>query len=172
MATGAVSAPSNYYSGLGNGGGVFAYSDMQASTSVCIAANYLCAKGTTTGGDGTPNVWGAGININLNQASIAAAQNTYSIPSTSTGVHYSVSNIPPEGLRIAIDDAVSSTEYCATVTTASGTIAWSSFNSTCWNNLGTYLTGPPPSSRYLNFQVQAPYQTPGSFNFCVTSVSF
>jgi hypothetical protein len=171
---GALSAPGGYYTGIADGGLIYSYADGNGSTA-CVDANNVCVMGTTAAGNGTGNIWGGGIGIHLNQAdSTTAPDNEYLVPSTSTGIYYSVSNVPAtQGLRIVTDDATTNTEYCAVVSAASGSVPWTSFNSTCWQpSTGTYLKGPPTYSRYIQFQAPAVYAIPGTFNFCVTSVYY
>jgi hypothetical protein len=53
---------------------------------------------------------------------------------------------------------------------ASGTITWAKFNTKCWDNSGTFLTGAPTGPIHIAFQIPSiAAATP--FAFCVDSVS-
>jgi hypothetical protein len=50
-------------------------------------------------------------------------------------------------------------------------VAWGKFNSKCWDNSGTFLTGAPADATHIEFQIPAvAAATP--FEFCVDSVAF
>src|SRR5579859_577904 len=115
--------------------------------------------------------WSSGIAVNLNQAAATGpsspAVNTTA--ATGTGVQYALTNLPPQGMRIVIDNG--GTDYCAPLPSASGTIYWASFNTKCWDYSGTSLSGPPATATHLLFQVTSDAaSTP--FDICVTAVSF
>jgi len=66
---------------------------------------------------------------------------------------------------------VGTQQYCAVMTTASQTIPWTSFNTTCWAPAaGTALTGAPNATN-IQFEASAGL-TAGTFDFCVTALSF
>jgi hypothetical protein len=91
------------------------------------------------------------------------------LAATGTGIKYSLSNLPPQGMRIVIDN--NGTDYCTPIAAASGTVTWAAFNTKCWDNSGTFLTGAPAAATHILFQITADAaSTP--FNVCVTSVSF
>jgi hypothetical protein len=154
---------------IGNGGYAYAYDDGAGSTN-CMDANAMCTSGTT--GAMSSTVWGAGIGVNLNQAQGTATNPNPpvgSLAATGVGIGYSISSLPPQGARIAIDS--NGTDYCAVLTGSSGTVPWSAFNTKCWNGSGTSLTGAPSVATHIEFQVPATAAaTP--FAFCVDSVSF
>jgi hypothetical protein len=66
--------------------------------------------------------------------------------------------------------SVAGTDYCVKLATASGTVAWTDFNTACWDNTGTKLAGAP-NTAHIGFQVTAATAA-GNFDFCVTAVSF
>jgi hypothetical protein len=157
---------------VGDGGGTYSYDDGNGST-VCVDPNFLCGAGITAVGDALGTVWGAGIGFALNAANVAnATENPYVPPSTSSGIYYAVSSVPVQGLRIVTD--VSGSQYCADVSLLSGLVPWTSFNTACWApTTGSYLSGPPSTSHYIQFQVPAIYGGPReSFNFCVDNVFY
>jgi hypothetical protein len=173
VATGALSTPNEYYTGIGAGGQTYGYADTYGSTA-CVDTNSFCGSGTTAAGDGTGNIWGGGIGVHLNQAMNVTTVGEWLVPSASAGISYAVSNVPvTQGLRVVTDDYVSGVEYCALVSATSGTVLWTDFNSKCWQpSLGTYLSGPPTYSSYINFQAPAVYGVTGSFSFCVTALAY
>jgi hypothetical protein len=165
---------SNYVASsvIGDGGYGFAYDDMVASTS-CVLSTALCGAGST--GVASTTVWGGGIGFNLNQAmatgSMSPPVDAYPIPTTATGITYALSSL--EGtMRIVLTTSDAPDGYGYTLTAASGTVPWASFNTTPWAPAtGTALTGAPQNAQAIEFEVVAG-AAPTSFNFCVTSVSF
>jgi hypothetical protein len=177
VASGAVPLTDNYIAGsvIGDGGYAFSYADgiTPGGSTACVNSTALCATGQT--GVSSMTVYGAGIGFNLNQmmatSSASPPINTYSV--MGVGISYSLSNMPTQGARIAIGDSdgTTGTDYCATLPGKSGTVLWSSFNTKCWDNSGTSLSGPPSNPVHVEFQVPAG-ATAAPFDFCVTSVSF
>jgi hypothetical protein len=88
---------------------------------------------------------------------------------TGSGISYSLSTLPAQGMRLAIDEG--GVDYCAPLTAASGTIKWTSFNTKCWDNSGMALAGAPNTATYVHFQVTAATAV-AAFDFCVTALSF
>jgi hypothetical protein len=172
VASGAISTASNYVASsvIADGGYAYAYEDKGGSTA-CLDSTSLCGMGTTGVAAGS-TVWGAGIGLNLNQAQATSSTsppiNTYAV--TGSGITYSLSNLPPQGMRLTIDNG-GTTDFCAPITAASGTVKWATFNTACWDDSGTALTGAPTAATHINFQVDAGTAS-GTFDFCVTAVSF
>ena len=125
-----------------------------------MAPNSLCVAGTT-GAWNPPagTVWGVGFGVNLSPFSTP-------VQLSGTGVTVALTGLPA-GVGMTVGVA----GYCAVITAATQTIPWTSFNTQCWDPAkGVALTGPPNSS---NFQFQASSRTTaGSFDFCVTALSF
>jgi hypothetical protein len=171
-AAGAIPVASNYLAAsvIGKGGYTFSYSDGKGSTA-CNDMTAFCGAGTTAIADPMGTIWGAGLGANLNQAMATSSASppvgTYS--ATGSGIAYTISNLPTQGMRLIIDN--SATDYCAPLSAASGTVKWASFNSKCWDGSGTSLTGAPTAATHVQFQVTAG-PAAGPFNFCVTAVSF
>jgi hypothetical protein len=119
----------------------------------------------------TGTVWGAGIGASLNQAMATSVASPpvgqYAV--TGSGISYSLSDLPAQGMRLAVDEG--GTDYCAPLMSASGTVKWASFNTKCWNNSGMALAGAPKAATYIHFQVTAATAA-APFDFCVTAVSF
>jgi hypothetical protein len=172
VASNAIPLSGNYLSAgtVGKGGYAYSYEDGKGSTA-CMTSAALCGKGSTAVADAAGTIWGAGIGINLNQAAAttSASPAVDTTQATGTGVQYALSNLPPQGMRIVIDSG--GTDYCAPIGSASGIVYWSSFNTKCWDDSGTALTGPPATATHLLFQITADAaSTP--FDVCVTGVSF
>jgi hypothetical protein len=155
---------------VGDGGYAYAYGDHLGS-SACIDATAFCGAGTTAVVTPTGTVWGAGVGVSLNQAMATSAASPpvepYAV--TGSGISYSLSNLPVQGLRLAIDEA--GQDYCAPLTAAGGKIEWASFNTKCWDHSGMALAGAPKTATYVHFQVPAATAM-AAFDFCVTAVSF
>lgn len=171
IANGALPLMSNYLAGsvIGDGGYAYAYDDKNGS-SACLDSTAYCTSGTTGIANGSI-VWGAGVGSSLNQAMAMNMQqppiNPYAV--TGSGVSYTLDNYPSQGMRMIIDEG--GTDYCAPLSGASGTVKWASFNTKCWDNSGTTLSGAPQTATHLQFQVTAGMSA-GSFSFCVTALSF
>jgi hypothetical protein len=151
----------------------FTFSDKIAS-SVCMLPNSLCGAGTVGAQNPTGGytVWGAGFGFSLSTLTTPAAQMPVQL--AGTGVAITVTSLPTNAdMRLQVKHYVGATgtTYCALMTTATQTIPWTSFNTMCWAPAtGVALTGPPNTS---NFQFQASSRpTAGSFDFCVTSLTF
>ena len=188
VASGAIALTSNYLPaanlGVGMGGYAYSYSDSQngvgGTTTICLDSSALCAMGTTDTNAVSAH-YGAGIGFNINQAQATSCASTpidaLTISSSAVGISYSLSNLPPGGVRLAIGNFTSGTagpgneDYCVSLSAASGTIPWAAFNTQCWSNTGTFLTGPPTAPTHIEFGLPSSTSSE-SFNFCVESVGF
>jgi hypothetical protein len=150
----------------------FTFNDKTKST-VCMLPSSLCGAGTVGAQDPpTYSVWGAGFGFSLSTFTTATTE--VPVQLTGTGVTVTVTSLPTNAdMRLQVKHYVGATgtTYCALMTTATQTIPWASFNTMCWDpTKGVALTGPPNTS---NFQFQASSRlTAGSFDFCVTALSF
>jgi hypothetical protein len=192
LASGAIPLMGNFLvstaagaTGLGAGvmGYAYSYNDSQndagGTSTACLSPTALCTTGTTDISNTTGSHYGAGIGFNLNQAQSTSCAsmpiNPFTVPAGSVGISYSLSNLPPGGMRLAIGNyvsATSGTDYCTTLTAASGVVPWAAFNSQCWvNTAGDFLTGPPTAPIHIEFQLPSG-ATAGTFDFCVDSVGF
>ena len=147
----------------------FGFSDGLGST-YCVDANSLCAAGTTAAQNPpTYTIWGAGFGFSLSPQTTL----TTSVPVqlTGSGVSVTLSSLPTGGATARVQVTVAGTQYCAAMTSASQTIPWSSFNTTCWAPAtGTALAGAPNTT---NIQIEASAgTTAGAYDFCVTALSF
>jgi hypothetical protein len=171
-----VSCPSSYCN-CGDGGYGFTYSDSQnmppllpGPSTVALETNgTLCVSGNVgqVVGMDYADDWGAGFGCNLNQAQGAS---TPANPLTLTGAGIIVwtSAVPAcTSARVVIDNG--GVDYCAPLT--SGVLMpWGSFNTTCWNNLGTFLTGAPTSTTVRVQLVSSATQSCPFTDFCITKL--
>jgi hypothetical protein len=133
-----------------------------------LSANNLCAAGTVAAQDPpTYSVWGAGIGFSLSPDTTV----TTSVPVqlSGTGVSVTLSSLPT-GAEMRLQVNVGTTAYCAKMATASQTIAWTKFNTKCWDDSGTALTGAPKTPN-IQFQVSSGTAA-GKYDFCVTALTF
>jgi len=171
--TGGLSCPNGLCTVGAYSGYDFTFSDKIAS-SVCMLPNNLCGAGTVGAQNpaGGYTVWGAGFGFSLSTLTTATTETPVQL--AGTGVTVTVTSLPTNAdMRLQVKHYVGAvgTTYCAIMTTATQTIPWTSFNTMCWAPAtGVALTGPPNTS---NFQFQASSRlTAGSFDFCVTALSF
>jgi hypothetical protein len=142
-------------------GMLYVYSD--GTSTICAGPDNLCVSGTTGVADTAGKIWGAGVGFNLDKADPPAE-----VQLSGTGMTYALSALPSQGMRAQV--TVGSKDYCVKLASASGTVAWADFNTACWDNSGTKLSGAPKTP-HIGFQVTAG-STAGTFDFCVTKVSF
>jgi len=171
--TGGLSCPGGLCTVGAYSGYDFTFADKIAS-SVCMLPNSLCGAGTVGAQNpaGGYTVWGAGFGFSLSTLTTATTETPVQL--AGTGVTVTVTSLPTNAdMRLQVKHYVGAvgTTYCAIMTTATQTIPWTSFNTMCWAPAtGVALTGPPNTS---NFQFQASSRlTAGSFDFCVTALSF
>jgi hypothetical protein len=114
--------------------------------------------------------WGAGLGFNLNQPNGTGTTAANFTSASSSGVTYALDRLQ-SNLRLVVGD--SSTDYCVNLTSATATIPWHSFSSSCWNTTGTYLSGPPANFISVRFQIVADTSSGNddTFSFCVTQLS-
>jgi hypothetical protein len=175
-----------YQSAVGMGGYSYVFSDSTGAdpcttspTTICIDSSAVCVAGTTGVSVAPYNCYGGGFGINVNQAINSTTLGTYSVPTTSTGITYALSNVPTiasGGMRIEVvtgTAAASSTNtYCTPITAASGTVPWTSLAQSCYiTPPGVALTGPPTDLQQLEFAIYDG-TTATAFNICVDSISF
>jgi len=128
-----------------------------------------CASGTVAadldfGGVGL-------VGYNLNQAKASTTLGTWSV-GTTTGLTYDVSNLGSSELRLQIEGLAGypSAAWCYVITNSSGTIPWSSFNTRCWDGLGSSYNGATPlSAVVLLVPGSDAYSTP--FHVCLNSLA-
>jgi hypothetical protein len=180
VAGGPVCCPQGYCT-LGTAHGyAFAYSDMndggQSSASLS-ADGSLCVSGTVVDVTCTDqscfsSFWGAGMGVNVNQATGTASPAANYAAAGSAGITYALDGLPPN-LRLVVGD--STTDYCVILNTASGTVPWAKFNSACWDPAsGVALSGPPARFTSVRFQVATDdtYEGFADFAFCIDRLAF
>jgi hypothetical protein len=162
---------------IGMGGYAYSFSDATVGgpSSACVESTALCGMGssgpTNTTAVGTVAAYayyGGGIGVNLNQA-MGAGTTIGTFTPTGTGVTYALTSLPA-GARLIIDNA--GVDYCAMLTSASGTVPWASFNSMCYATpipAADALTGAPTAT-HVEVQVAAG-MTAVAWDFCVTALS-
>jgi hypothetical protein len=166
---------SNFQATIGKGGYAYAFSDATATppggSSACIESTAFCGKGTSvmqnTADYSDP--YGGGIGINLNEAMGASSPGTYT--PTGSGVAYTLTSLPT-GARIIIGNGT--TDYCFTLTSATGTVPWASFNTMCYATpipAADALTGPPVGATHIEFEIPSA-MTASSWDFCVSALGF
>ncbi len=140
------------------------------STATLLTTGALCISGNVgqiVNSDYTDD-WGCGLGLNLNQAQgVSTPKNGYLM--TGSGVTVDTSAIPScTTARLIIDQE--GTAYCAPFTPGV-LIPWATFNTECWTNAGTYLSGPPTSQALkVQFVASATGACPFT-DFCITQVS-
>jgi hypothetical protein len=182
--------PTDGGTAIGIGGYSFTFNDGVAPagtgnctaspTTICIDQNAMCVMGMTgVASTTTPYpCYGGGFGFNVGQMSGSMTAGTFSVPSTSTGLTYALSNIPSGigGLRIQVvtgtAPASATNSYCAPITAATGTVPWTSLELTCYDTpVGTALTGPPMDLQQIEISIDDGTAA-GAFNFCLDSISF
>jgi hypothetical protein len=150
----------------------FKYSDADGGkggkSTICMAADSLCAAGTTGAQDPpTYLTWGAGIGFNLSPASSGTTSTPVQL--SGTGISVTFSSLPsPGGARVQLTSG--GVDYCANVLTPTATLVWADFNTTCWDpTKGTALTGAPLTPK-IQFQAVAGALA-GAFDFCITALT-
>ena len=158
---------------IGMGGYAYAFGDQDnggtGTSMACLNGASFCVSGST--GVAGASTWGSGAGLNLNEPQGASTPGTYAVPSSATGVNYTLSNLPAGTLYMIIDN--SGTAYYATVTAAGpATIPWSMFKTTPWlPDASAPLGSAPQAATHINFQMNAT-TTAGTYSFCVTSLKF
>jgi hypothetical protein len=135
----------------------------------CLSSNCVCAAGPTPQFNATVNNWGADFGFNLSPNSTST--NLIPVQLVGKGVSVTLSNLPSVPV-VRINVLVGGTSYCATIATASQTIPWTSFNSSCWDDTGSFLSGNVLNAATSLYFVINSTSAGGTFDFCVTSISF
>ncbi len=134
------------------------------------AGSSLCVEGVVAATSDYSGVAILGINVNQPTGDPAPDPRTW-MP-TSAGVQYSIANTGGSELRIQLQapggDLNENARWCAPVTGSSGSIAWSAFNTACWDGSGSDYDGTALESVMVlvpGDQVSVPY------SFCINSLS-
>jgi hypothetical protein len=142
--------------------------------STVTSATQLCATGSVAA---TSDYGGsAQLGINLNQAATGTNPPANSYVPTGSGVTVNVSNAGGATLRVMIQapggDTDATKRWCAGLTTFDSpvTIPWSSFNTACWDNSGTFYS-PGTALDSVIIIVPGGNATAVSFDFCLNALS-
>jgi len=149
--TGGISCPGQICT-VGAYRGSLATAADTAGSHVCVAPDNFCANGSSTGS------WGVAVGVNLYTSATPIP-----VQLAGTGLSFQLSSLPPQGMRAQVTIGYNSFYY-APITSASQTIAWTSFSDGT-----THLTGAPAATQ-ITFVVNG--SSGSTFDFCVTSLSF
>ena len=167
--TGGIACPGGKCTVGSYSGFEFAFSDQSDESSICLSPNSLCAAGSTGASDPPSyTVWGVGFGFNLSL--LTTPTTPVPVQLSGTGVTVALSSLPT-GANMQIILSVGATTYCAVMTAATQTLLWTSFNQTCWAPTVAGALSGAPNATNIEFQV-ASGSTVGTFDFCVTAISF
>jgi hypothetical protein len=174
-----LTCPGGYCSTVGKGGYVFTSSDSNTPTGTSYAElatdGTLCMRGSVMALPPNPtdadyaNDWGCEMVFNLDQSQgTDTPRNAYTL--TGTGVTVNTTAVPScTTARVVLDQDGAKPTYCALLTPGVE-IPWSKFNTKCWNDSGTALSGPPSSQAIRIHFVTGTMACPFT-DFCVTAIS-
>ncbi len=185
--TGAVMCTGGYCtSPIGMGGYAFSYADSQnpppqaegTSTATLAADGSLCISGSVglvgmmAGMPDYTDDWGCGLGINLNQAMAPAGAPIDALQLTGSTITVSTNGVPSCTTARIVLDQNGTSAVCAPLTDGVA-IDYTSFNTTCWNEMGTSLTAAPNSQALkIQFVTSGSATTPCDFtNFCITGIT-
>jgi hypothetical protein len=154
---------------MGNSGYEYGYGDMGPMTTYCIGANEACLAGTMSPVN-PPSYSNYGIAIGINLGPAMAPMEPTPVQLSGTGLTVKLSNFPPNGARALVK--VAGVDYCATLTAASSTVMWTSFNTKCYDSPpdGMALTAAPATP---HIAVQAVSGTAvANVDFCIEQLSW
>lgn len=129
------------------------------------AGDPYCATGTVVADSQYRGF--AQVGFNLDQP--LAGGSALTITPTKAGIRATVSNKAGSPLRLQLNGpnaATDPTDYWCVNVTGSGFFPFSQFNTTCWNNQGSYYTGQPISSVLVGVPGSNLTSTP--FDFCAS----
>ena len=169
QSTGGLSCPNGKCMVGAYSGSAFTYTD--GTSTICMSANSLCAAGTSNTLSSTDTTTNWGIVFGFYLSPTSTATNLVGVQLAGLGISVKLSSLPT-GAQARVQVTVGASNYCATMSTASQTLPWTSFNTACWNNTGTYLTGAPTAATLIAITVNSEPGVAGSFDICVTSLSF
>ncbi|MGO9665308.1 MAG: LamG domain-containing protein [Polyangia bacterium] len=151
-------------------GSSLTYTD--GTSTICMSANSLCATGKTNTLNSTDTITNWGVVFGFDLSPNSTSTNLVGVQLAGSGISVKLSSLPT-GAQARVQVTVGATTYyCATMSAASQTLPWTSFNTACWNNTGTYLTGAPTAATQILITVNSETGIAGSFDLCVTSLSF
>jgi hypothetical protein len=169
--TGGIACPGGKCTVGPYSGSASTFSDGVSST-ICLSGNTLCAAGTTNASKSTNTTinWGTAFDFNLSPNSTDT--DLVGVQLSGSGIFVTLSSLPT-GAQARVQVMVGNAAYyCAAMSASSQTLPWASFNTACWNNSGTYLSGAPTAATSIAIVVSSEAGVAGSFDLCVTSLAF
>jgi hypothetical protein len=144
-----------------------------ADYSAALGGGGLCATGTVAGTSDYSAVAMLGINLNQPNEDPTPAPATWTPPPSSLGIGFEINNFVGSDLRIQIQapggDTNANLRFCAEISNGAGTVAWSRFNTACWDGSGTSYNGTTPLEAIMVLVPGAMTET--AFDFCLQSIS-
>ncbi len=170
-----IECPDNFctigaYTGYG-----FIYSDKTdgGASTITQKGTSLCASGVAGAvvGMAYSKYWGAGIGVNLNQKAVPMSP-VDPIQLAGSGVSIAIATPPATEIRAVIDDG--GVAYCAVLKGASTALAWSDFNTTCWDKTlpESKALAKAPLATSLKVQVITSADADRPFDYCIASIDF
>ena len=169
--TGGIACPGGKCTVGPYSGSASAFSDGVSST-ICLSGNTLCAAGATNASKSTNTTinWGTAFGFNLSPNSTDT--DLVGVQLSGSGISVTLSSLPT-GAQARVQVMVGNAAYyCAAMSASTQTFPWASFNTACWNNSGTYLSGAPTAATSIAITVSSEAGVAGSFDLCVTSLAF
>jgi len=148
-----------------------ALADTDGTSTICMSANSLCVAGSTNTSNSTDTATNWGVEFGFDLSPNSTSTNLVGVQLAGSGISVKLSSLPT-GAQARVQVTVAPHYYCAVMSAASQTLPWTSFNTACWNNTGTYLTGAPTAATQILITVNSEAGVAGSFDLCVTSLSF
>jgi hypothetical protein len=182
MGNGGYFQIANFGSAAYLGGYAFSYNDSPTppntgtcttgATTTCNDPTALCISGTLgMTNPPTYSCYGGGFGINVGQMMGSMTNSPISLAGT-TKINYALSgfNSIPGGMRIQVTEG--GMTYCATITTATGSVPWTSLAQTCYDTPpGTALAGAPMALTNIQFSIDDAATAGSGYEVCVTSLS-
>jgi hypothetical protein len=160
-------------------GPVFYFDDGSAggTSTSCVTQNALCTQGTTNVVDSAYKHYGSGFGFQVNDSPSSADAGSPSL--ASGGLTWAASGTLPASFRVGISTfsgpCSGSAGCCYQVAAAatSGTIPWTSFTVDCYDATPDGGAFNPSADGLYEIKFQADSSaTAGSYNYCITSLSF
>ncbi|MCL2450793.1 MAG: hypothetical protein FWD17_17765 [Polyangiaceae bacterium] len=166
--TGGITLNYCMQSTLGSGGYAYPFGDYQTASScasagstACVNQSTLCGAGTTVPQGATYACYGNGFGVDVGTGTV-----------TATGLSFTLSGtLPASGGQIQVADS-SGTTYCAEIKkTGAQTVAWSDFNTLCYNTPpdGGTFPGDVVSKVLIQVNSSTANQT---WSLCLSDISF
>ncbi len=180
VAANAVQTEACTYTSSNGNGPVFYYDDQSnggMSTS-CVTQNALCTAGTTNAVNSSYTYYGSGFGFIVTDNPGGSDAGAPSLAS-SNGLTWAASGTLPTSFRVAIDafygpcSSYAGCCYQVSPGATSGTIPWDMFTVDCYDSVpdGGIFNSATDGLYQIKFQADA-QSLEGSYNYCITSISF